>query len=115
MSTKESATPISAEKPRAPAEMIIGGIADPQRVKRGEDFKLTIAAQLVDERGTAIPNVTTTWSTSTSGASFASGPGPLNGTLTVRNVQSTTNVSFIVSTAQYPDIKKTHSFTLIPF
>jgi hypothetical protein len=115
MSTKESATPISGEKPRAPAEMIIGGIAEPQRVKRGEDFKLTIAAQLVDERGTAIPNVTTTWSTSTSGASFASGPGPLNGTLTVRNVQSTTNVSFIVSTAQYPDIKKTHSFTLIPF
>ncbi|EZP66911.1 MULTISPECIES: hypothetical protein [Pseudomonas] len=115
MSTKESATPISGEKTRAPAEMIIGGIAEPQRVKRGEDFKLTIAAQLVDERGTAIPNVTTTWSTSTSGASFASGPGPLNGTLTVRNVQSTTNVSFIVSTAQYPDIKKTHSFTLIPF
>ena len=115
MSTKESATPISGEKTRAPAEMIIGGIADPQRVKRGEDFKLTIAAQLVDERGTAIPNVTTTWSTSTSGASFASGPGPLNGTLTVRNVQSTTNVSFIVSTDQYPDIKKTHSFTLIPF
>ena len=115
MSTKESATPISGEKTRAPAEMIIGGIADPQRVKRGEDFKLTIAAQLVDERGTAIPNVTTTWSTSTSGASFASGPGPLNGTLTVRNVQSTTNVSFIVSTAQSPDIKKTHSFTLIPF
>ena len=115
MSTKESATPISGEKTRAPAEMIIGGIAEPQRVKRGEDFKLTIAAQLVDERGTAIPNVTTTWSTSTSGASFASGPGPLNGTLTVRNVQSTTNVSFIVSTDQYPDIKKTHSFTLIPF
>lgn len=115
MSTKESATPISGEKTRAPAEMIIGGIAEPQRVKRGEDFKLTIAAQLVDERGTAIPNVTTTWSTSTSGASFASGPGPLNGTLTVRNVQSTTNVSFIVSTAQYPDIKKTPSFTLIPF
>jgi len=115
MSTKESATPISGEKTRAPAEMIIGGIAEPQRVKRGEDFKLTIAVQLVDERGTAIPNVTTTWSTSTSGASFASGPGPLNGTLTVRNVQSTTNVSFIVSTAQYPDIKKTHSFTLIPF
>lgn len=115
MSTKESATPISGEKTRAPAEMIIGGIAEPQRVKRGEDFKLTIAAQLVDERGTAIPNVTTTWSTSTSEASFASGPGPLNGTLTVRNVQSTTNVSFIVSTDQYPDIKKTHSFTLIPF
>ena len=115
MSTKESATPISGEKPRAPAEMIIGGIAEPQRVKRGEDFKLTIAAQLVDERGTAIPNVTTTWSTSTSGASFASGPGPLNGTLTVRNVQSTTNVSFTVSTAQYPNIRKTHSFSLIPF
>ncbi|TKJ77276.1 hypothetical protein PspCFBP13509_20265 [Pseudomonas sp. CFBP13509] len=115
MSTKESATPISGEKPRAPAEMIIGGIDDPQRVKRGEDFKLTIAAQLVDERGTAIPNVTTTWSTSTPGATFTSGPGQLNGTLTVRNVQISTNVSFTVSTTQYPNIRKTHSFSLIPF
>ncbi len=115
MSTKESATPISGEESRAPAAMIIGGIADPQRVKQGNDFTLTIAAQLVDERGTAIPNVTTTWSTSTSGASFVSGPGPLNAKLTVTNVQNTTTVVFTVSTQQYPNITKTHSFKLIPF
>jgi len=99
----------------APQKMIIGSLIDPQRVRQGNDFTLTIAAQLLDERGTAIPNVDTTWRTTTAGATIVTGPGPMNGTFTLRNVQLSTAITFTVSTQQYPAISATHSLSLIIF
>lgn len=95
-----------------PTQIIIGGLADPQLVKKGGNFRLVIAAKLVDKDGREIPGVTSAWTTTTAGATINRGPGNMNGTFTLNNVQQNTIIQFTVTTQQYPAIRKSVSLRL---
>ncbi|CAG8870305.1 hypothetical protein PS726_02892 [Pseudomonas fluorescens] len=95
-----------------PTQIIIGGLADPQLVKKGGNFKLVIAAKLVDKDGREITGVTSVWTTTTAGATINRGPGNMNGTFTLNNVQQNTIIQFTVTTQQYPAIRKSVSLRL---
>ena len=95
-----------------PTQIIIGGLADPQLVKKGGNFKLVIAARLVDKDGREITGVTSVWTTTTARATINRGPGDMNGTFTLNNVQLNTIIQFTVTTQQYPAIRKSVSLRL---
>ncbi|MFS2200660.1 hypothetical protein [Pseudomonas sp. Pseusp3] len=95
-----------------PTQIIIGGLADPQLVKKGGNFKLVVAAKLVDTNGREITGVTSVWTTTTAGATINRGPGDMNGTFTLNNVQLNTIIQFTVTTQQYPAIRKSVSLRL---
>jgi hypothetical protein len=95
-----------------PTQIIIGGIADPQLVKKGGNFKLVIAAKLVDKDGREVTGATSVWTTSTAGATINRGPGDMNGTFTLNNVQTNNTIQVTVTTQQYPAIRKSLSLRL---
>jgi hypothetical protein len=113
--TPEAETLASKVTAGPPTEMIIGGLADPQLVKKGGDFRLAIAAKLVDKDGREITGVTSEWTTTTVGATIVRGPGNMNGTFALNNVQQNTTIQFTVTTQQYPAIRKSVSLRLNVF
>ncbi|MNZ88775.1 hypothetical protein D3C78_1076730 [compost metagenome] len=98
-----------------PTHIIFGGIANPQRVRKGNDFQLDIAAQLVDSNGSQVPSGGGMWTTSTPGASISPLAGDMNGRFILRDVQASTIIRVTVSSVTYSSISASLSIDLIAF
>ena len=112
-STSESSP--SGVKAGPPTHIIFGSIDNPQRVKKGNDFQLDIAAQLVDSGGTQVPSGGGRWTTTTVGATISSLPGDMNGRFILRNVQASTIIRVTVSSVTYPNISASLNIDLLAF
>jgi len=108
----EEKNPPSGIQAGPPTQIIFGGLANPQRVKKGENFSMNIGALLVDKNGTSIPGMTPVWRTTTPGATISS-IGALNGQFRLNNVQTNTELRFSLTTVQYPNISKSHALSLV--
>jgi hypothetical protein len=104
--------PVQSSAPKGvesgpPASIVVGAIST-QRVQRGKDLVVDVASELLDSRGQgAVPQGTSVWTATTSAPSVVISANrhpqyKMNGQITSRNVTTSFDVTYSVTTTEYP-------------
>ncbi|MCE6978571.1 hypothetical protein EI534_14510 [Pseudomonas frederiksbergensis] len=93
-----------------PVSLRFNGAGNPNKVRRGGNLEKLPAADALDASGKTVPNVhgNYTLQSGNPGVTVTNNPGPLNGKVSVTNVQSNMTIRVLLTTTTVPPVTGTY-------